>query len=111
MTDLGIYFGVPVSEESVVPLVEEHSHFTELLGALHCLSFVHPYKNPHFAEFSGSPMCSYNALDFGTSLVPSAVTFMFMCCVTLPAHIVSCRLPGILLRSILSVLFNDPVNC
>lgn len=94
-----------------VHLVEEHCLCTELLGVLHFLSFVCPYKNPHFAEFPGRPMCSYNALDFGTSLVPSAVTFMFICCVTLPAYIVSCRLPGVLLRRILSVLFNDAVNC
>jgi hypothetical protein len=94
-----------------VPLIEEHSRFTELFGVLHSLSFVYPYKNPHFAEFPGRPMCSYNSLDFGKSLVPSGVTFMFMCCVTLPAYIVSCRLPGVLLRNILSVLFNDAVSC
>jgi len=94
-----------------VPPVEEQCRCTDLLGALHSLSFVYPYKKPHFAEFHYGPMCIYNALDFGKSLVPSGVTFMFMCCVTLPAYIVSCRLPLILLRSNYSVLFKDPANC
>ena len=94
-----------------VPPVEEHCRCTDLLGALHSLSFLYPYKNPHFAEFPYGPMCTYNALDFGKSLVPSGVTFMFMCCVTLPAYIASCRLTRILLRSNLSVIFKDPATC
>ena len=106
--------GVPVFDESV-----HDDQCTSCRGTLSLyrparrssLSFVYPYKNPHSAEFSGRPMCCYSALDIGKSLVPSGVTFMFMCCVTLPAYIVSCRLPGILLRRNLKVLFNPyPTN-
>jgi uncharacterized membrane protein len=71
-----------------VPLVKEHFRFTELLGALHGLSSVCTYKNSNFAKFPDSPVCSHNALDFGKSLVPSAVTFMFICCLMLHAYTV-----------------------
>jgi len=89
MTDLGIYVVFQCLTNLLamisVPQVEEHCRCTDLLGALHPLSLVYPYKYPHFAEFRGRPMRSYNSLDFGKSLVPSGVTSMFMCRVTVPA--------------------------
>jgi hypothetical protein len=114
MTDQGIYVVLQCVTNLFttisVPPVEEHCRCSDLLGPLRSLSFVYPYKNPHFAEFPDGSLCTYNALDFGKSLDPSGVTFMFMCCVTLPAYVVSCRLPRILLRSNLSALFKDPAN-
>ena len=79
MTDLGIYVGVPVFDESV-----RDDRCTSCRGTLslyrparvlHSLSFVYPYKNPYFAEFPDRHMCSYNALDFGMTVIQSSVLY------------------------------------